>query len=86
MSYQYSSTTGSNRLSDFVPTYVPKSDYLPTRVIDSNQGEANKWVPIHLNSSPPTIGKREMARSTPRDPPNSIPTGTSPSRPPRTSL
>lgn len=51
MSYQYTTTTssGQHRLNEFVPTYVPKSDYLPTRVQEQNQGQANEWVPSHIS-------------------------------------
>ena len=50
MSYQYTTTSnqGGPRLTEFVPTYVTKSDYLPSRVIETNQNEANQWVSIDL--------------------------------------
>ena len=88
MSYQYTSTstTGSRRLNEFVPSYVPKSDYLPTRVVDSNQSEANQWVLIHLSSSPITKDKRRKDMSTLKDLLNSTPTVTCRSKPPRMSL
>ena len=43
MSYQYTTTSssGQHRLNEFVPNYVPKSDYLPNRVTEQNQGQAN---------------------------------------------
>lgn len=84
-SYQYSSNSGQHRLQEFVPTYTAKSDYLPTRVVESNQGEANQWVLIHSSSSPPTKGRKDRDTSTPRGPPSSTLIGTSPSRPTRTS-
>lgn len=51
MSYQYTTTSTAQgpRLTEFVPTYVTKSDYLPSRVLETNQGEANQWVPYHLS-------------------------------------
>ena len=82
MSYQYSSNTGSHRLQEFVPTYVSKSDYLPTnRVVDTNQGEANQWVSLIISSSPPTKDRNVKVTSILRDPQNSTPIDTSQSRP-----
>jgi hypothetical protein len=37
-----------HRLTEFVPTYQPHSDFLPTRVSDNNLTEAQKWVHLHL--------------------------------------
>ena len=50
MSYQYTttSTTSGHRLNEFVPNYTVKSDYLPTRVQEQNQGQANEWVNPHI--------------------------------------
>ena len=31
-------------VNEYVPTYVVKSDYLPTRVQDGNQGQTAQWV------------------------------------------
>jgi hypothetical protein len=81
MSYQYTSNSDSHRLQEFVPTYVPKSDYLPTRVVDSNQSEANQWVHIIQYSFPPTKDRKDKDTSTPRDPQSSTPIDMSPSRP-----
>jgi hypothetical protein len=48
MSYQQYHPVGqTHRLTEFVPNYVPHSDYLPTRVVDTNNTEAQKWV-LHL--------------------------------------
>jgi len=44
MSYQQNYQQNVHRLNEFVPTYVPHSDYLPTKVIDSNLPEAQQWV------------------------------------------
>ena len=68
MSYQYSSSSGSHRLNEFVPNYVPKSEYLPSRVVETNQSEANQWVPFILGSSPTTRDRNSPARFTLRDP------------------
>ena len=82
MSYQYTSNTGSHRLQEFVPTYVSKSDYLPTnRVVDTNQGEANQWVSLLISSSPPTKDRNVKVTSILRDPQNSTPIDMSQSRP-----
>lgn len=42
MSYQQGQNI--HRLNEFVPTYQPHSDYLPTKVVDNNVNEAQKWV------------------------------------------
>jgi hypothetical protein len=47
MAYQQNS--GIHRLNEFVPTYVPHSDYLPNRVVDVHQPEAQQWVYILLS-------------------------------------
>jgi hypothetical protein len=46
MSYQQQGQQGIHRLTEFVPTYVPHSDYLPNRVVDANQPEAQQWVSV----------------------------------------
>ena len=46
MSYQQQGQQGVHRLTEFVPTYVPHSDYLPNRVVDVNQPEAQQWVSV----------------------------------------
>lgn len=39
-----------HKLNEFVPTYVPRSDFLPTnRVVDSNQADVQQWVLIKLS-------------------------------------
>lgn len=48
MSYTQSNT---HKLTEFIPTYVPHSDYLPNRVVDVRQNEANQWVPFLLYSA-----------------------------------
>jgi len=45
----YQQNLGVHRLNEFVPTYVPHSDYLPNRVVDVNQPEAHQWVSIILS-------------------------------------
>lgn len=71
-----------HRLNEFVPTYVPHSDYLPSnRIVDSNVPEAERWVTITPLSSPATKTKKEAVTSTPRGPVNSTPTDTYPSAP-----
>lgn len=47
MSYTQSNT---HKLTEFIPTYVPHSDYLPNRVVDVRQNEANQWVLLNLCS------------------------------------
>ena len=45
MSYQQFRPTGEvHRLNEYIPTYQPHSEYLPNRVLDANQPEAQKWV------------------------------------------
>ena len=44
MAYQQYAPTGEvHRLNEYIPTYQPRSDYLPNRIID-NQPEARQWV------------------------------------------
>lgn len=44
MSYQ----PNVHKLNEFIPTYVPRSDFLPTnRVVDSNQTDVQQWVSIY---------------------------------------
>lgn len=41
-----------HKLNEFVPTYVPRSDFLPTnRVVDSNQADVQQWVLIKTISA-----------------------------------
>ena len=65
MSYQQVRTTGNvHRLNEYIPTYQPHSDYLPTnRVVDANQPEAQRWVLIDLFSYLITSNKKELERS-----------------------
>nr|BAJ98972.1 predicted protein [Hordeum vulgare subsp. vulgare] len=45
MSYQQYQQPGVvHKLNEFVPTYVPHSDYLPNKVVDSNQPELQQWI------------------------------------------
>jgi hypothetical protein len=45
MSYQQTRTIGEvHRLNEFIPAYQPRSEYLPNRILDANQPEAQKWV------------------------------------------
>ena len=74
MSYQYTSNSGSHRLQEFVPTYVSKSDYLPTnRVVETNQNEANQWVQLLLSSFPPTKDRNARVTFTLKDQQSSTP-------------
>ena len=41
MSYQ---TYQGQTITHFIPNYVVKSDYLPTRVVDGNQVQTTQWV------------------------------------------
>lgn len=45
MSYQQFKATGEvHKLNEFIPTYVPHSEYLPNRVVDGKQTEVQQWV------------------------------------------
>ncbi len=46
MSYQPAQNI--HRLTEFVPTYQPHSDFLPTKVVDNNLTEAQKWVNLYF--------------------------------------
>jgi len=65
MSYQQVRPTGAvHKLNEYIPTYQPHSDYLPTnRVLDANQPEAQKWVRSDLFSWQTTSNRREQVRS-----------------------
>lgn len=67
MSYQQVRTTGQvHRLNEYIPTYQPHSEYLPTnRVVDANQPEAQKWVSLLLFSLPIMNNKRDSVMSIP---------------------
>lgn len=71
MSYQQQGQQGVHRLTEFVPTYVPHSDYLPNRVVDVNQPEAAQWVSVFSYRSPTMSNKNVPERSIPNDPLNS---------------
>ena len=75
MSYQQQSQ-GVHRLNEFVPTYVPHSDFLPNKIVDSNQPELQQWVPPSLFSSPTISSKSVSAMSTPKSLLSSIPADT----------
>lgn len=74
MTYQQNS--GVHRLNEFVPTYVPHSDYLPNRVVDVHQSEAQQWVNISLFSCQTINNKKNWAKSTHKNPLSSTPTDT----------
>lgn len=77
MSYQYRAPGEVHRLNEFVPTYVPHSDYLPTnRVVDSNLPEAQRWVFTSIFSSPPMSNRKDSDASTPINPLSSTPPAT----------
>jgi len=75
MSYQQVRPTGTvHRLNEYIPTYQPHSDYLPTnRVLDANQPEAQKWVRSDLYSWLITNNRKEEERSMLNAQLNSIP-------------
>ena len=65
MSYQQFRPTGEvHRLNEYIPTYQPHSEYLPNRVLDANQPEAQKWVKFLWFSWPITSNKRDLVTST----------------------
>lgn len=56
MSYQQN----THKLNEFIPTYVPHSDFLPTnRVVDSNQTDVQQWVCIFIILSLLTMNSRK---------------------------
>ena len=58
----------SHRLNEFVPNYVPHSDYLTSnRVVDNNIPEAQKWVFLLLSRWLLMTNRSEEDRCTPRD-------------------
>ena len=65
MSYQQQGQQGVHRLTEFVPTYVPHSDYLPNRVVDANQPEAQQWVSVFSCRFPTMSNKDVQERSIP---------------------
>lgn len=68
MSYQ-----PQHRLNEFVPNYVPKSDFLPTnQVVDARQNEAQEVVSLPSPSSAATRPSAHAATSTASAPPISI--------------
>ena len=85
MSYQQQqySNTNVHRLNEFVPTYVPHSDFLPNKVVDSTQPELQQWVLSASSRSPTMNNKKDSAMSTPKNQLSSIPTDTSPFAPMR---
>jgi hypothetical protein len=69
---------GEHRLNEFVPNYVPHSDYLTTnRVVDSNQGDVQRWVRPKLFSFQATRNKKDKGMFTPSDPKDSTPSAMS---------
>ena len=84
-SYHHTTTGGQHRLTEFVPNYVPHSDYLPSNRITDNQHEANQWVRIHLCSCLTTSSKKDWDTSTLPSPKSSTLGGTSRSGPTKTS-
>ena len=78
MSYQQQyQTSNVHRLNEFVPTYVPHSDFLPNKVVDSSQPELQQWVLSSPSRSPTTNNKKDSDTSTPKNPRSSIPADTS---------
>lgn len=59
MSYQ------PHRLNEFIPTYVPHSDYLPkNQVLDGRQADVNNLVMFVSCSSPNTSSRSRRVGST----------------------
>ena len=55
-----------HRLNEFVPHYVPKSDFLPTnQVVDQHQHEAQDVVILPTISFAATKSKKPVVMSTP---------------------
>jgi hypothetical protein len=80
----YQQTT--HEVREFVPTYVVRSDYLPTQVRDGNQSQTAQWV--HKNiifSYENTKNRKEEAEFSPKGQSNSTRTDTFPSGPTRMS-
>jgi hypothetical protein len=70
MSYQ---TYQGQTINHFIPNYVVKSDYLPTRVVEGNQGQTAQWVKFVLYYRLDNMKKKkEEEEYTHRDPSNSI--------------
>ena len=67
-------------ITQFVPNYVTKSDYLPTRIIDGNNSQTSELVPPFLTSSDNINRKKGEAEFSPKDPSTSIPNATSPTK------
>lgn len=53
MSYQ------GQTINSFIPTYVVKSDYLPTRVVDGNNTQTAQLVSINDNVSYVNMNKKK---------------------------
>ncbi len=74
MSYQQYRPTGEvHRLTEFVPTYVPHSDYLPSNRVVDNQPQAQQWVPFCLFSFLTTRDRNSWERCIPPNLPSSTP-------------
>lgn len=58
-------------INQFIPNYVVKSDYLPTRVVDGNSAQTAQLVHLFLCSSASMRRRREEAECSPRDLPSS---------------
>ena len=59
-------------IHQFVPNYVVKSDYLPTRVVEGNNSQAAQLVTLIINLSSANMRKKkEEDESSPPDQPNS---------------
>jgi len=69
MSYQIGQT-----VNQYIPNYVLKSDYLPTRVVDGNTAQTSQLVSLILFSWDSMRKKREEAEFLPKDQLNSIQT------------
>jgi len=68
MSYQ------PHRLNEFIPTYVPHSDYLPSnQVVDNRQNDVQAWVYISQCSLNNTKMEKLKDKCSLKDPLSSIP-------------
>lgn len=57
MSYQ------AQTINQFIPNYVVKSDYLPTRVVDGNTAQTSQLVIFTLIIASPIRGREKERKS-----------------------
>jgi hypothetical protein len=74
-----------HRLQEYIPTYVPHSDFIPTnQVVDSRQTEAQQVVFPSLSSSANMRSRNREEEFSLKDQLSSTPEDTSPSEPMKT--